>query len=843
MARKRARDTNAEAAASGAAPRETGASPARVGDVPIPGWLPPVVFTALTLWLFREFVFSDRMLFGNDTLSLGYVAREFYAEALKQMGTFPLWNPRILGGTPFLEALSGGDSLYPPSALLLLVMEPYRALGWKLVIHVLAAGFFMFGWTRALGVSRAAALVAGVGYMLAPFLVTLVHPGHDGKLFVTALAPLLFWAVERHFVKSGPATFAALGLVVALVLFTTHFQMAYFLFGAAGLYAVFRTVQMGRGEGGEEDVAAGMDAPGAPARPRWAAAGGRFGLFLAASVAGAAAAGVQFIPSAAYVTEFSRRIQTTREAAGESGREWSSSWSLHPEEAMSQLVPEFAGSDAGGSRWTEGTYWGRNVFKDNHEGAGLVVILLAAVSFAGGPRRAVRWFLAGLGATAFLFALGTHTPVWSLFYALVPGIRLFRAPSQAMFLFGFAVATLAALGVDRMLRSGRGAAGGKQVQRVLWTGAGVMALLALLAASGALTSLWTSLVYPDLDAGNAASLEALRPFLVRGAFLSAALAVALAALAWAHSRSLVAPAGLVAALALLVAADQLRVDASFVQTLDFEEWARPDPNLQALLDRERDDAEPYRLLSFARSGQDVRPAMYGIELAAGHHPNDLSRYRELIGMVGSGFPDNLVNPNVRRLLNVRYILWPDWQLGSVGEQGVIARTQRQGGEPYETLLADAGLPRARLVASATVKSDREAVPYMLSQAFDPESEVVLAEASPVALDGGPVSGEVRWEERSPNRLRLSVTSDRPALLVVADNWFPAWKATVNGADTPVLRAYHTLRAVPVPAGASSVEMWYRSETLVRSLWLSVFASCVLVGLGAWGIARDRRRPV
>ncbi len=853
MARKRGRDAKPQPAPGGDAPAREFAEPAQGRDRPgraradgsaprIPGWLPAAVFTALTLWLFREFVFSDRMLLGNDTLSLGYVAREFYAEALKDMGTFPLWNPRILGGTPFLEALSGGDSLYPPSALLLLIMEPYRALGWKLVLHVLAAGFFMFGWTRSLGVSRSAAMVAGVGYMLAPVLVTLVHPGHDGKLFVTALAPLLFWVVERHFVKPGPATFAAVGLVVALVLFTTHFQMAYFLFGAVGLYAIFRAVQTARGEGGEGDAPPDADAPGTPARPRWAAAGGRFGLFLAASVAGAAGAGVQFLPSAAYVTEFSRRIQTTREAAGETGRDWSSSWSLHPEEAMSQLIPEFAGNDANGSPWTSGTYWGRNFFKHNHEGAGLLLLLLAGVSFAGGARRGVRWFLAALGGTALLFALGTHTPVWSLFYALVPGIRLFRAPSQAMFLFGFAAATLAALGVDRLLKAGTEGPGvARQVHRVLWGGAGVMLLLVLLAASGVLTSVWTSVLYADLDPSNAAALEALRPFLVRGAFLSAVLAAALAGMAWAQGRSLLAPAGVVAGITLLVAVDQLRVDASFVQTLDFQEWSRPGPNLQTLLDREQASDEPYRLLSFSQAGQDVRPAMYGIELAAGHHPNDLSRYRELIGMVGSGFPDNLVNPNIRRLLNVRYVLWPDWQLGPVGDQGVIARTQQQGGEPYETLLADAGLPRARLVAAATVKSDGEAVPYMLSEVFDPAAEVVLAAAPPVALDGGPVTGEVRWEERTPNRLRLAVTSDRPALLVVADNWFPAWKATVDGADAPMLRAYHTLRAVPVPAGASTVEMSYSSATLTRSLGLSVLALGVLLGLGAWGLIAERRR--
>lgn len=850
MARKREKTGGSSASAGGSGEgrppgRQPGPEPGK-GDAPhVPGWVPPTLFVLLTGWLFRDFIFSDRMLFGGDTLSLGYVARDFYAEMLKS-GTFPFWNPELLGGTPFIEALSGGDSLYPPSALLLLLLEPYRALGWKLILHVVAAGFFMSGWVRSLGVSRPAALVAAVGYMLSPYLVSLVHPGHDGKLFVTALAPLLFWAVERHFARPGAGTFAGIGLVVAMVLLTTHFQMAYFLFGAVGLYAVFRAFQVGRG--GEEvaDAGAGEGDPqaaGAGRRRGLTPAGLRFGLFLAASVAGAAAAGVQFLPSASYVTEYSRRVQTTRAAAGETGRAWSSSWSLHPEEAMSLLIPEFAGNDAGGSAWTERTYWGRNATRDNLPIAGVVVLVLAAVSFAGAARRGVRWFLTGLGSAALLFALGEHTPVWGLFYALIPGIRLFRAPDMVMFLFVFSAATLASLAVDRILAAARDGRDKewRPVLKVLGGAAAVMGLLAVLAASGALTSFWTRVVYSDVEEGRLAALGALQPFLVRGAFVAAVMTAAVGALAWGARKGVLAPAVLVWGLVTLVAVDQLRLDASFVQTLDFHEWSRPDPNIQTLLDRER-GGEPYRLLSFVRAGQDVHPAMHGIELAAGHHPNDLARYRELIGMVGSGFPENLVNPNVRRLLNVRYILWPEWQLGPVGDQGVVSRTSGPGGQPYETLLAEPGLPRARLVGAASVVPDGQAVAYMLSSEFDPEREVVLSEAPTVPLgDGSPVAGEVNWLERSPNRLRLEVTSDRPALLVVADNWFPAWRATVDGAEAPVLRAYHTLRAVPVPAGASTVEMWYSSAELARAGWLSLVAFLVLGGLGVTGTVRRRWR--
>ncbi|MDH5760883.1 MAG: YfhO family protein [Gemmatimonadota bacterium] len=773
-------------------------------------WVPGAVFVVLAGYLFREFVFSDRMLVGSDTLGLGYMARAFYAHAVGDLGDFPLWAPNLLGGTPFLEALSGGDSLYP-TALLLFVMEPYRALGWKLVIHVLAAGFLMFGWVRTLGASRSAALLAGVAYMLAPFFVSLVHPGHDGKIFVTALAPLLFWMVERHFVRARLATFAGVGLTVALVLFTTHFQMAYFLFAAVGCYALFRAVQSGRERGSRA-----------------------FGTFLLASLLGAGGAGVQLLPAADYVTEYSRRTQTTDAGAGETGVAWSSSWSLHPEEVASLVIPEFPGNNANGSAWTSGTYWGRNAFKDNHEYAGLLVLLLAAVSFAGGRRRGLRLFLTGMGAVALAFALGTHTPVWRVFYELVPGISLFRAPSQAIFLFGFAAVTLAALGLDRVLEAIRDGsdAGWRPVGRTLLGGAAVMSVLALLAGSGALTSLWGGLVYPGADPGR---LSAVLPHLARGAGVGALLAWALWGVVWALRGGYVGPSLAVAAVVGLAAVDALRVDAPFVQVMNFHEWSRPDPNIRALLDREADNPEPYRLVSLAGRAQDVTPAMHGIELATGHHPNDLGRYRELIGMKGSEMPANIFNPNVRALLNVRYILWPDWELGPAPEGPVVSQAGMGGGRIYATLLADgAGLPRARLVSSAVVKSDQEAVPYILSPAHDPAREAVLAEAPPIALDGEPVTGTVTWEERGLDRMRWSVTTDRPALLVVGDNWFPAWKATVDGVDAPVLRAYHTLRAVPVQAGEHTVEMYYRSEALTRGLWLTLVILVSLVGMGAWG---------
>ena len=824
----------------------------------IPSWVPAAAFLGVTVVLFRSFIFSDQMLFGSDTLGLGYVARALYGEWLSVLGSIPSWAPEILGGTPFLEALASGDALYPPSLLLLLLTETYRSLGWKLVIHVAAAGFFMFGWARSLGVSRAAALVSGLAYMLAPYFISLVQAGHDGKLFVTALAPLLFWAVEHHLRKTGIRSVAAIAFVVGMVILTTHFQMAYFLFAAVGMYAIFRSFQIagvGASAAYEDDPTASAGAAASTAAedggaregtagrpsPSWSRAALPFGTFLFASVLGAGIAAVQLLPAIDYVREHSRRIETTREAAGESGVAWSSSWSIHPEEVMSLVIPEFSGVTVGQADWTSNTYWGRNTFKLNHEGAGLVVLLLAVAAFGGGALRAHRFFFLGLGLLATLFAVGTHTPVWRILYE-VPGISYFRAPSQVMFLFQFAAATLAALGVDRILQSRDDPEVTRDVLKALGGGAAVVAVLSVLAGSGALTSFWASVVYA-VPENRLASLRLAEPFIARGAGIAFMLAAATFALTWAWRTGRVPVVAVVAGLSLLVVGDEMRVSSPFVHTRDFHEWAEPDGFVSAIVERERGAEEPYRMLSFRDAGQDVLPALHGIELAGGHHPNDLARYRELIGMTGSGVPLNLVDPEIRRLLNIRYVLWPDYDFGGgfpSPTQELLLRSQLQDGTPYESLHLEADLPRARLVGAAVVRPGAEAVEYMLSDAFDPEREVVLAEAPPIELSGEAAVGEVTWVERTADRLELTVRTERAALLVVADNWFPAWRATVDGAEAPVLRAYHTLRAVPVPAGEHTVEMTYHS-TVVATSWLIslLIAGGLLLAVGAQFV-RERK---
>ena len=73
-----------------------------------------------------------------------------------------------------------------------------------------------------------------------------------------------------------------------------------------------------------------------------------------------------------------------------------------------------------------------------------------------------------------------------------------------------------------------------------------------------------------------------------------------------------------------------------------------------------------------------------------------------------------------------------------------------------------------------------------------------------------------------------MNATRPAVLRLADLWYPDWKVTVDGKPAPLLRADHALRAVAVPAGEHKIEFRFASRSFTIGFWLSV--GCTLAAL-------------
>ena len=159
----------------------------------------------------------------SDQYVAGYSFRLFGAERFLETGRIPQWNPYLFGGMPFIAA-SSGDIFYP-TAWLRWIMPVGTAMALGFAVHLFLAGLFAYLFLRALRCRWAGALVGGLAYELTGILASLAHPGHDGKLFVSALAPLLLLALTRAIRDRRDAAYGLVALTVGLCILTPHPQM------------------------------------------------------------------------------------------------------------------------------------------------------------------------------------------------------------------------------------------------------------------------------------------------------------------------------------------------------------------------------------------------------------------------------------------------------------------------------------------------------------------------------------------------------------------------------------------------------------------------------------------
>jgi Bacterial membrane protein YfhO len=167
-------------------------------------------------------------------------------------------------------------------------------------------------------------------------------------------------------------------------------------------------------------------------------------------------------------------------------------------------------------------------------------------------------------------------------------------------------------------------------------------------------------------------------------------------------------------------------------------------------------------------------------------------------------------------------------LGGVGAVVISARGADgapNANEPPDIDAAE-GLARALVVGDAVVVEPEEAVRTVLSPGLDPRRVVVLEEGEPLASGTAlPVAApSVRLIARAPGRVALEARLSGPGVLVLFESYEAGWRATVDGASVPVLRADGAFRAVRLASGTHRVEFFYVPPGLKEGL-----------GLGAAGI--------
>jgi len=82
---------------------------------------------------------------------------------------------------------------------------------------------------------------------------------------------------------------------------------------------------------------------------------------------------------------------------------------------------------------------------------------------------------------------------------------------------------------------------------------------------------------------------------------------------------------------------------------------------------------------------------------------------------------------------------------------------------------------------------------------------------------------------------VRTSSDQPKLLFLSDNFYPGWKAKVDGDETEILRADYTFRAVPLAPGEHTVRFYYDSNIFNLAVLITVLG---LIGIILVILKRD-----
>ena len=86
------------------------------------------------------------------------------------------------------------------------------------------------------------------------------------------------------------------------------------------------------------------------------------------------------------------------------------------------------------------------------------------------------------------------------------------------------------------------------------------------------------------------------------------------------------------------------------------------------------------------------------------------------------------------------------------------------------------------------------------------------------------------EKYDQEYVSLSINSDDGGLLILADAFYPGWKATIDGRATPIYQADGYFRGVLVPGGQHQIEFEYEPESLKIGIALTLLGLFVLVVL-------------
>jgi hypothetical protein len=714
----------------------------------------------LTLLQFSDVLLRARTFVFRDFGLFGYPLAHYYREALFQ-GQFPLWNPLSNCGLPFL-AQWNTMVLYPPCLFYLLFPLPW-AVSTLCIVHLYLAGlgmyFLTFRWTR----HRLAATVAAVAFAFNGMTLNcLMWPNNIAAL---GWMPWVVLLGEKGWQRGGRGMWMA-AVVGALQMLTGAPEIILFtwlVLGALGL-GQWLTNESGR----------------ARSLLRFAVI-----VALVASLTSA-----QLLP-------FLEMLRHSQRDQGYSTAQWPMpawGWAnfLVPLFRSYRSLPGvFFQYEQG---WTTSYYLGAGV---------LALALLAAVHVRNSRVR----LLALVCVLSMVVALGVDGYLFGWLRRVVPILGFMRYPIKFVVLAAFSVPLLAAFGVRAWLQ---GEPGERRIglRSVCLTWAGLLMIIGFI--------LWFAHGYPYKEEIWGVTLSS---GLRSGLWLTLILGSL-----FLLRRPPLPRQQLIAGLGLVV----------FVYSDGVSHTARQNPTADASLFEPA--LPPLRELEPLPTPGESR-IMLNLDAMTQYHHTLLSDPGKnfLCHRLGAFCNANLLDrlPKVdgfwslylRRERDIHFNLYLSTNQIRPRLADFLGVCQVTADDkPFEWAARTSSLPLVTAGQRPVFVEGAESLRGVLASDFDPRQEVYLpTEAAGQIQVTNRTAARVLSSRFRAHLLTIEVSAPETSLVVLAQCFYPAWKAYVDGVPVRLWRANHAFQAVQVPPGTHQVTLRYEDRAFQTGMVISVVA--------------------
>jgi hypothetical protein len=679
-------------------------------------------------------------------------------------GTIALWDPYVWAGQPLLGQAQPGAA-YPLNWLLFSLplrhdgLIRWWALQWYFVVIRFMALAFCYLLCRDLGRSRAASLVAGCVFALGGYIG---NSGWPQWVSGAVWLPLVFLFLLRAGRGQQPLRNAVLsGTFLGVAWLSGHHQVPmFYVLAAVGawLWFIFRA-----------------------GRPDWRMARAAVLAFAFTGLTGA----LQILPAYEYGHLAKRWVGAPEALSWNQPVPYSvhETYDLKPFDLLGTVFP--------------------HVSTHADPFVGLAALFLALLGLAVGWRDARVRLLSAVGLGGLVYALGQHSVFQGFLYGLIPELDKARVVAAAIVVFEFAVAVLAAFGLD--LVGGDGAS--PWPRRVMW-GAFAFGLFTL--------AVFQTIFFANKWSFTGADNVMLTPF----------IALAFAALVFAALRGAVTRnqgAALMLLLVLLELGNNVgsvltsRADASHMKWLD---QMRGNTDVAAFLKRQ--EAFPR-----ANVGDDAFAenwgALHGVEMWGGYLPS----------LTANRLRFDSTQLPARLLWGVGYTI-----SAKPSTEGQLVFSSASGMRVYRHQEV---FPRAwaihELVQALNAETGNRMVQEQLADfhrfgfTLDVDSG-----AAPPALEQCAGPEDVALAEHATDQVRIRANMACRGMVVLSDVFFPGWRADIDGNPAHIYEVNAAMRGVVVPRGDHIITMRYRPASAAAGGLLS------LIGIvGAAAVASRRKR--